>query len=122
MADSLSIAETNKVRASLGLPLLPVPGGGSTNKDAESSDDSSDEEEAASTLETRAAEGYGNWNQLQKEAADQKKKQARLDAIRKARDEAQRKAKLDGKGLGDVDDGADLSARAWLKGGAKRHM
>ncbi|CAF9908392.1 MAG: hypothetical protein GOMPHAMPRED_006150 [Gomphillus americanus] len=121
MADALSIEEANKVRARVGLPLLPVPGKTgalATTSDTDSSN--SEEEEIGSTLESRQAEGYGNWDQLQKQAAEKEKKQARLNAIKKSRDEAQRKSKLKGKGLGEADEDEDLSAKAWLKGSAKR--
>ena len=123
MTDALSIEAANKVRAKVGLPLLPVPGntGAPTTGDTDSSgSEEEEEEEVGSTLESRQAEGYGNWDQLQKQAAEKKKKQARLDAIKKSRDEAQRKSKLKGKGLGEADEDEDLSARAWLKGSAKR--
>ena len=123
MADSLSIEATNKVRASLGLSLLPVPGGKggaatTSNQDAETSE--SEGEEPGSTLESRQAEGYDNWKQAQKQAADKKSRQDKVNAIKKARDEAQRKSKLEGKGLGEADDGEDLSARNWLKNSSKR--
>lgn len=121
MADSLSIEATNKVRASLGLPLLPVPGGkggAATNQDAETSE--SEGEEPGSTLESRQAEGYDNWKQIEKQAADKKSRQEKINAIKKARDEVQRKSKLEGKGLGEADDDEDLSARNWVKNAAKR--
>jgi U4/U6.U5 tri-snRNP-associated protein 1 len=122
MADATSIEATNKVRASLGLPLLPVPGGaGDTTNDTESSGSEEEEEdEKGSTLESRQAEGYNNWNQLQKLAEEKNKRQAKLDAIKKARDEAQRLSKLSGKGLGEEDEDEDLSAKAWLQGAKKR--
>ena len=87
MADALSIEAQNKVRASLGLSLLPVPGnaGVTTSRDTDSSE-SEEEEEVGSTLESRQAEGYENWTQLQKQAAEKKKRQARLDAMSESAD------------------------------------
>ena len=117
MADAISIEETNKVRLALGLKALPVPGAGPIFKD---SDDSDSEEEQGSTLESREAQGYDNWNKLQDEADAKKKRQAKNDAIKKARDVAQRFTKLEGKGLGDEDDGTELDTRAWLRQQKKR--
>ncbi|MCJ1476489.1 hypothetical protein MMC13_005155 [Lambiella insularis] len=110
----MDIAETNKIRAAIGLPLLPVPGGGPTFKPSQDSDGSSEEEEPGSTLESRQAEGYENWKKLQDEAEAKTKREARKQAIKKARDAAQRQAKLEGKGLGEADDVTELDTRSWL--------
>ena len=116
MADAFSIEETNKVRAALGQPLLPVPGAGP----AADSDSSESEEEQGSTLESRQAEGYDNWKRLQDEADAKKKRQARNQAVKKAREEAQRLGKLDGKGLGEADGDEDLDTKTWLLKQKKR--
>ena len=116
MADAFSIEETNKVRRALGQPLLPIPGAAPP---AEESDSSESEEEKGSTLESRQAEGFDNWKNLQNEAEAKKKRKARTDAIKKARDEAQRLAKLEGKGLGEADD-EELDTRTWLLQQKKR--
>ena len=116
MADTFSIEETNKVRAALGQPLLPVPGAGPTAD----SDSSGSEEEQGSTLESRQAEGYDNWKKLQDEADAKKKRQARNQAVKKAREEAQRLGKLDGKGLGEADGDEDLDTKTWLLKQKKR--
>ena len=120
MADAISIEETNKVRIAIGLKPLPVPGDGPTFKDAAaSSDDDSSSEEEASTLETRQAQGYENWKKLQEEADAKAKREARNNAIRKARDAAQRNVKLEGKGLGDASDNEE-DTMTWMKRMNKR--
>ena len=117
MADSISIEETNKIRAAIGLPLLLVPGAGSVPAVDNSSD--SEQEDQGSTLESRQAEGYANWKRLEEEAEAKAKRDAKNEAIKKARDTAKRFAKLEGKGLGEVDDD-EQDTRAWLKGQKKR--
>ena len=107
----MDIAEANKIRAAIGLPPLP---GGPTFKPAADSDSSSEEEDLGSTLESRQAEGYDNWKKLQDEAAAKAERQARKDAIKKARDAAQKNAKLEGKGLGEADETTELDTRTWL--------
>ncbi|KAF2089920.1 hypothetical protein K490DRAFT_36100 [Saccharata proteae CBS 121410] len=119
MADVVSIEEANKIRVAMGMKPLPVPGGGSASgpvfKESDSEDDS--EDEPASTLETRAAAAGDNWKKLQDEENAKAKAQARKEAIKKARDQAQRFAKLEGKSLGEGD---DLDAKSWLAGQKKR--
>lgn len=118
MAD-LSIEEANKIRMSMGMAPLPVPGSaapaGPAFKQASNADDS--DEEPTSTVETRQAAAYDNWKKLQDEQNAAKKKQDRIAAIKKEREKASRFAKLEGKGLADVDDEDDM---AWLKGSKKR--
>ncbi|KAL4953149.1 SART-1 protein, partial [Aspergillus filifer] len=116
MADAISIEQNNKIRAALGLKPLPVPGEGPSFK--ESNDDSSDEE-PASTIETREAAASGNWQKLQDEAAAKKKREERNAAIKKARDIAQRNAKLEGATLGESAD-ADMDTKSWLLGTKKK--
>lgn len=116
MADALSIEQNNKIRAALGLPPLPVPGStdGPVFKPSKGGDSSSDEDdEPGSTLESRAAQGYDNWKKAQDEQEAQKKRQATKEAIKRAREAAQRTAKLEGKGLGDAGD-AEMDTKAWL--------
>ncbi|KAI9893855.1 MAG: hypothetical protein M1814_005408 [Vezdaea aestivalis] len=119
MADSAAIQEANKVRLSLGLPALPVPGqvpSGPVFKETESDP----EEEQGSTLESRQAEGYENWKNLERDAEEKARRDAKNFQIKKARDAAKRFAKLEGKGLGDEPDEPELDTRAWLKGQKKR--
>jgi U4/U6.U5 tri-snRNP-associated protein 1 len=119
---ALSIEEANKIRKSMGLAPLPVPGAtaapapGPSFKEAK--DAGSDDEEPASTIETRQAAAYDNWKKLQDEAEAKKKREERVAAIKKEREKAQRFQKMEGKGLADeadVDD--DLE---WLKTQRKR--
>ena len=114
----MDIAEVNKVRLSLGMKPLPVPGGasGPSFKEHEPSDDSSSsgEDDPGSTLESRQAQGYDNWKKLQDEADAKAKREAKAAAIKKARDTAQSNTALQGKGLGD-DDGHDLDTKTWLQ-------
>ncbi|KAL1958155.1 hypothetical protein VTO42DRAFT_5010 [Malbranchea cinnamomea] len=121
MADALSIEQNNKIRVALGLKPLPVPGAAPAesngpvfkeSKDKDKDGSNSDDEEPGSTLESRVAQGYENWKKLQEEQEAKKKRQARHDAIRKAREAAQRMAKLEGKGLGEVDE--QMDTKTWL--------
>ena len=121
--DATSLEQMNKVRKSLGLPLLPAPGSTPSTEGpafkGHVSDDSEDDE-PASTLDTREAAASSNWQTLQDGQAAKKRRETKIAALKKARDTSQRFAKLEGKGLGDVDDTGDLDARTWLKSQSKR--
>ncbi|TVY46400.1 U4/U6.U5 tri-snRNP-associated protein [Lachnellula occidentalis] len=114
MADAISIEETNRLRVSLGMKPLPVPGAGPVFKEAASPTD----EDVGSTLESRQAEGYDNYRKLQDAEEAKRKRDAKAEAIKKARDASKRFSKLEGKGLGD-DEGA-LDAKSWLLKQKKR--
>ncbi|KAG6318699.1 hypothetical protein E4U22_005176 [Claviceps purpurea] len=116
--DAATIEETNRIRVSLGMKPLPVPGATSTAQPDKSS--RSDSQDAASTLESRQAESYENYKKHQDAEAAKKKREERAAAIRKARDEAQRFAVLEGKALGEADDKGDVDAKSWLMGQKKR--
>ncbi|KAF7939734.1 hypothetical protein EAE99_001539 [Botrytis elliptica] len=117
MADAISIEETNRIRASLGMKPLAVPGAaGPIFKQAPSAP----VEDAGSTLESRQAEGYDNYRKLQEAEETKRKREAKAEAIKRARDTAKRFAKLEGKGLGEADDDGDLDAKAWLMKQKKR--
>ncbi|KAL9098990.1 MAG: hypothetical protein Q9163_005445 [Psora crenata] len=119
MAD-LAIEETNRIRASLGMKPLPVPGTGPSFKPAKDEDsDASSEEEQGSTLESRQAQGYDNWKNLQGEADAKRKREAKAEAIKKARDAAQKFSKLAGKGLADDGEG-EIDTKTWLLQQKKR--
>lgn len=120
MADSISIEETNKIRVALGLKPLAVPGAGPTFKTPNDDGTSSEEEDAGSTLESRQAQGYDNWKQLQIEAGAKAKREAKNEAIKKARDAARKYSKLAGKGLGEADDVTELDTKTWLLQQKKR--
>ena len=113
MADTISIEETNRIRVSLGMKPLPVLGApsGPIFKDAQPAES---EEEAASTLESRQAQSYDNYRKLQEAESAKKKRDAKAEAIKKARDAAKRFSKLEGKGLGDADEDEDVDTKAWL--------
>ncbi|EKG11157.1 SART-1 protein [Macrophomina phaseolina MS6] len=118
--DAISIEEANKIRVAMGMKPLPVPGkendAGPVFKEPSGDGDNSDEE-PASTLESRSAAAYDNWHKMEEERAAKAKLQAKKDAIKKAREQAQRFAKLEGQGLGE---GEDVDARTWLAGQKKR--
>ncbi|PMD22633.1 SART-1 protein [Hyaloscypha hepaticicola] len=110
MADAISIEETNRIRVSLGMKPLPVPGAaGPVFKDAPAAPP----EEVGSTLESRQAEGYDNYRKIQEAEEAKRKREAKAEAIKKARDAAKRFSKLEGKGLGDADED-DVDTRSWL--------
>ena len=117
----MDIQETNRIRASLGMTLLPVPGGGPQFKASKGAESSSEEEEQkGSTLESRQAQGYDNWKQLQKEADAKAQREAKNEAIKKARDAAKKFSKLEGKGLGEADEKEELDTKTWLLQQKKR--
>lgn len=125
MTDAISIEEINRIRIAYGQKPLPVPGStsnGPSFKDSKSSSDpqGEDEEERGSTLESRQRAAYDNWKALQDEAAAKAARQAKNEAIKKARDAAKRFTKLEGKGLGDADDDEDEDTRTWLLKQKKR--
>jgi len=123
MVEVVSIEETNRIRKSIGLPLLAVPGGAPASKispasDSESGSDS-DVSEKASTIETRTAAGFDNYKRHQEEVKQRKSRQARKEEIKKARDAQQRVQKLEGKGLGDNDQ-EEQDTMSWLRQQNKR--
>ncbi|KAH7357061.1 SART-1 protein [Rhexocercosporidium sp. MPI-PUGE-AT-0058] len=115
MADAISIEETNRLRVSLGMKPLPVPGAGPVFKEA-----SGPVEEVGSTLESRQAESYDNYRKAKEAEEAKKKREEKNEAIKRARDTAKRFSKLEGKGLGDADEEEDLGAKAWLMKQKKR--
>ena len=117
--DAASIEQMNKVRVSLGMAPLPVPGGGPQFKPKDESDSGSESDEN-STLDKRQAQAGGNWQKLEAARREKQDRQKRKDAAKKARDAQQRFAKLAGKGLGDADEGDELDTVTWLKQQKKR--
>lgn len=120
MADAISVEQANKVRLALGLKPLPVPGAGPTFKTSNADRSSSEEEEQGSTLESRQAQGYDNWKALQESADAKARREAKADAVKKARDAARKFAKLEGKGLGEADDVTEMDTKTWLLQQKKR--
>ena len=114
--DPAVIEETNRIRVSLGMKPLPVPGAVA----APESPSASDGEEPASTIDTRQAKAYDNYNQVLENEAAKRKREEKAAAVRKAREKAQRFALLEGKGLGEEAEGGDIDAKSWLMGQKKR--
>ena len=116
--DAASIEQMNKVRVSLGMAPLPVPGkeSGPQFQDA---DDSGSESDDLSTLDKRQAAADKNWQKLEDERLDKLEREKRKAAAKKARDAAQRFAKMEGKGLGEADE-EEMDTRSWLMAQKKR--
>jgi U4/U6.U5 tri-snRNP-associated protein 1 len=113
--DAASIEEINKIRMSMGMKPLPVPGAENSNQDSTS------EEDEGSTLEKREAHGYDNFRRLREEQDAKKKRELRVAEIKKAREKAQRDAAVKGKGLAEEEDGdLEVDTKAWLKNQKKR--
>ena len=119
----LDIEETNKIRVALGMKPLPGPG----NKESTGpifketrEDGSSSESDDNATYEGRQSKAAANWQKLEDEKQAAARRKTQKDAIRKARDAAQRAVKLEGKGLGEADDDTSLDTKAWLKQQSKR--
>jgi len=121
MADSISIEEANKIRAAMGMKLLPTSNGTSNLnfKPSDRGEIPSGDGDKGSTLDTREAAGYDNWKKLQDEAAATKMRQSKRETVKKERDAAQRFSKLQGQGLGDAVE-VDGDTRAWLLASKKR--
>lgn len=114
MASAVDIEQMNKVRVSLGMAPLPVPGGGPQFKDDGDSDsDAEDSSDDLSTLDKRAAAAGKNWEKHEAERREKEERQKRKAAMKKARDQAARFAKLEGKGLGEASD-EEVDTRTWL--------
>jgi U4/U6.U5 tri-snRNP-associated protein 1 len=113
MAD-IDLEAANRLRVSMGLKPIPVPSAdGPSFKEPEAPD-----EEAASTLETREAAAGDNWLKLQQEAEAKAKRKEQKEAIRKAREAAQRNVRMVGRTLGDEDE--EVDTMTWLKKQHKR--
>lgn len=114
MADALSIEQNNKIRVALGLKPLAVPGAGpNAGPTFKESKEESGDDEPGSTLESREAQGFQNWQRLQDEAEAKRKREEKNAAIKRARDLARRNAKLEGTSLGEAGAG-DLDTKTWL--------
>ncbi|KAJ8113313.1 hypothetical protein ONZ43_g5182 [Nemania bipapillata] len=116
--DAASIEETNRLRVSLGMKPLPVPGAsGPQFKEKAATPEG---EEPASTLETREAAAYDNYKKVQDAENAKKRRDEKAAVIKKARDAAKRFETLHGKGLGEADNDDDLDAKSWLISQKKR--
>ncbi|KAI2620240.1 SART-1 protein [Hypomontagnella submonticulosa] len=115
--DAAAIEETNRLRVSLGMKPLPVPGAsGPQFKEKTSIPD----EDAGSTLESREAAAYDNYKKIKDAEEAKKRREEKTAAIKKARDAARRFETLQGKSLGDADDAGDVDAKSWLISQKKR--
>lgn len=117
--DAASIEQMNKVRVSLGMAPLPVPGKDSGPQFKEDNDSGSESDEL-STLDKRQAAAGSNWQKLEDERQAKQEREKRKAAAKKARDAAQRYAKLEGKGLGEEDEEEAMDTRSWLLQQKKR--
>ena len=118
--DAASIEQMNKVRVSLGMAPLPVPGGGPQFKQKDASESGSDSDDL-STLDKRQAAAGGNWQKLEAERQEKLDRRKRKEKAKKARDREQQFRKLEGKGLGDADEREEaLDTRTWIMQQKKR--
>jgi U4/U6.U5 tri-snRNP-associated protein 1 len=113
--DAATLEETNRLRLSLGMKPLPVPGA-----KAAAVATSEPDEDAPSTLESRSAQAYDNYKKAQDSEDAKRRREQKAVAVKKARDTAQRFAELEGKGLADTDGPGNLSTKSWLKSQKKR--
>ncbi|KAI0874949.1 SART-1 protein [Hypoxylon argillaceum] len=116
--DAASIEETNRLRVSLGMKPLPVPG--ASGPQFQEKPVIPEGEEPASTLETREAAAYDNYKKVQDAENAKKRREEKAAAIKRARDAAKRFEALQGKGLGEADDDDELDAKSWLINQKKR--
>ncbi|KAM0338255.1 hypothetical protein ACHAPU_011380 [Fusarium lateritium] len=114
--DAATIEETNRIRISLGMKPLPVPGADNSSQNQSMYADG----DAPSTVESRQAQAYDNYNKVMEAEKAKKRREEKAAAVRKARDVAQRNALLEGKGFGESEEGGDVSAKDWLIGQKKR--
>lgn len=115
--DANMIQELNEVRKTMGLKPLPVPNAAPAPPKESSNDDT---EEVASTIETREAAAGENYRKVLEAEKAKRDREAKIAAIKKERDRAQRLATLKGHGLGDLDDEEDGDAKSWLKSMKKK--
>lgn len=115
--DVNTILELNEVRKTMGLKPLPVPNAAPAQPEQPSGDDTG---EVASTIETREAAAGENYRKVLEAEKAKRDRDAKIAAIKKERDRAQRLATLEGRGLGDLDDEDDGDAKSWLKGMKKK--
>ncbi|CZT17256.1 related to DNA binding protein SART-1 [Ramularia collo-cygni] len=120
MTSVADIEQMNKVRVSLGMAPLAVPGQSGPQFRGDDSGSDSDESDDLSTLDKRAAAAGSNWQKLEAEKKEKLERQKRKEEAKKARDRAARTAKLEGKGLGEADEDEEVDTRTWLLQQKKR--
>ena len=121
--DAATLEEANRLRASMGMKPLPIPGQQLASDDSGS--DNGDEEDPMATLDGRHAAAYENYQKLQDIEAAKRRREEKAEAVKVAREKAQRKAVLKGKTLADLDfdddkAGDEGDAKSWLRGQKKR--
>jgi U4/U6.U5 tri-snRNP-associated protein 1 len=115
--DANTIQELNEVRKAMGLKPLPVPNAAPATPKQSSQNDP---EEVASTIETREAAAGENYRKVLEAEKAKRDREAKVAAIKKERDRAQRMATLEGRGLGELDDEDAGDAKSWLKSMKKK--
>ncbi|ERS94975.1 hypothetical protein HMPREF1624_08687 [Sporothrix schenckii ATCC 58251] len=128
--DLATLEEANRLRESMGLKPLPIPGQEPQSRNSDEDDDDDDdnddgeEDDPMATLEGRHAAAFDNFKQVQDAQLAKRRREEKAAAVKRAREKAQRHALLEGKTLGDLDDedgvDADGDAKAWLRGQKKR--
>ncbi|KAI9314126.1 SART-1 protein [Dichotomocladium elegans] len=100
MADSLSLEETNALRAKLGL----APLGGDDDQETVDPD----------------KEAYDNFQKMKRELQKEKEAEEIRARIEKSKNRKKNLEKLEGRGLGDADNDSETSALEWIKRSRKR--
>ncbi|CAK7272174.1 hypothetical protein SEPCBS57363_004998 [Sporothrix epigloea] len=123
--DLASLEEANRLRESMGLKPLPIPGRDPKSNDSDDDDDKDeeDDEDPLATLDGRHAAAYDNYKKMQDAELAKRRREEKAAAVKRAREQAQRHTVLEGKSLGDLDNdvgGAEGDAKAWLRGQKKR--
>ncbi len=117
--DRATLEEANRLRESMGMKPLPIPG---QEPPPKGSDD--EDEDPLATLDGRHAAAFDNYKKVQEADQAKQRREERAEAVKRAREKAQRHALLEGKTLGDLDEDevgeAEGDAKAWLRGQKKR--
>lgn len=125
--DIAALEEANRLRESMGMKPIPIPGQQPASDDSGSDNDGErEEEDPMATLDGRHAAAYENYQKMQDLEAAKRRREEKAEAVKVAREKAQRKAVLKGKTLADLDfddekaGDDDGDAKAWLRGQKKR--
>ncbi|EFX06274.1 DNA-binding protein [Grosmannia clavigera kw1407] len=123
--DLATIQEANRLRVEMGMKPLPVPG---EEPEAKGSDE--EDEDPLATLDGRHALAFDNYKKVQDAELAKRRREEKAEAVKRAREKAQRHAVLEGHTLGELEggilgnsdkgDGADGDAKAWLRGQKQR--
>ncbi|BFZ59276.1 hypothetical protein YB2330_000282 [Saitoella coloradoensis] len=113
-AESLSIEETNKIRISLGLKPIPIPGASATVDGAKT--------DTLPSTQTEEERAVANLRKLREEEQKDVDARAAKERIEKARDRMKRYEKLKGKSLGDAEEEDAMDVKRWIKRLKKKEM